>query len=435
MVLSSLSAAPAWAAMAAQSKADRVNVRSRPGFAGEIITQLKRGQTITILDTNTVSQPSPGEPSVWFKIGLPADAPLWVSADFVDPTTKTVTGDVLNVRAGPGLDYATVARAPHGTLLELRGPTSNGWLEIAPPQGAYGYVPTNWVTTPTGAELLPSEAAVASGIATTNPPPGSEGTNTLVGAMQGSGAAPTLPPPSGEGTNVTANPQPQTPAGGIAEMPTGLTGKAAEPAAAPSANASSPPAQPGGTNGLAWAMQFVPGNRLRSNPATPPSQPSTLVTSNAPPASELGESKPGAAASVAEQEATPPEVSTPPEAAAQPAAPGAAEPGAEAGTSQDLLQSGGHLRPSAADESEARRVRREGVVIRPSNFLAPSYYALKARDSGRTIDFLVTSRTEPINWREYHNKVVIVTGREYLDGRKIWKDIPILDVEDVEAVR
>ena len=87
------------------------------------------------------------------------------------------------------------------------------------------------------------------------------------------------------------------------------------------------------------------------------------------------------------------------------------------------------------NDAEARRVRREGVVVRPFNLQAPSFYALKARDSGRIINFLMTTRAEPLNWREFRGKVVIVSGREYLDHRSIWKGIPLLNVDTIEAVR
>ena len=87
------------------------------------------------------------------------------------------------------------------------------------------------------------------------------------------------------------------------------------------------------------------------------------------------------------------------------------------------------------DEARGRKVRREGVVVRPSNLQAPSHFALRSRESGRTINFLMTTRDEPIPWKDYRGKVVTVTGREYLDHRKTWDHIPILDVETIEAIR
>lgn len=87
------------------------------------------------------------------------------------------------------------------------------------------------------------------------------------------------------------------------------------------------------------------------------------------------------------------------------------------------------------NDAEARRVRREGRVVRAGNIQAPSFYALEARDSGKIINFLMTSRAEPLNWRQYHGRVVVITGREYLDRRRLWDDVPLLNVESIEAIR
>jgi hypothetical protein len=80
-------------------------------------------------------------------------------------------------------------------------------------------------------------------------------------------------------------------------------------------------------------------------------------------------------------------------------------------------------------------VRREGVVVRPVNITAPSFYALKLRDSGGLANFLIAPQSGPETFREYRGRVVIVTGREYLDRRSVWRHIPLLDVETIEAVR
>jgi len=77
-------------------------------------------------------------------------------------------------------------------------------------------------------------------------------------------------------------------------------------------------------------------------------------------------------------------------------------------------------------------VRREGKVVRPSNFAAPSFHALQAEDGKRKVNFLYTTRAEPIDWRQFRGKLVVVTGREYLDERPYWNGIPLLDVETIE---
>ncbi len=61
-------------------------------------------------------------------------------------------------------------------------------------------------------------------------------------------------------------------------------------------------------------------------------------------------------------------------------------------------------------------------------------FFLPAR-SKKTVNFLFSTRAEPINWKEYRGRVVIVSGREYLDSRFFWQKVPLLDVESIEAVR
>jgi uncharacterized protein YgiM (DUF1202 family) len=393
-----LTASRSHAAATAQSKADRVNVRSRPGYAGEIITQLKRGQQVAVLGTNSISNPAADEPALWFRVALPQDASLWVTSEFLDPATKAVTADVLNVRAGPSIDYAIVARAPKGTVLETHGAAEDGWIEVTAPQGAFGYVPANWVTL---------DGAAASSAGTTNAP-----TTASVPTIASTNTLAAIPP--GGSSNTVASARAQSP---VTPPPT-------RPSAAADALENAPARGTAKTqpDDLAWAMQFIDGPKpfrppptVSTNTPFPPTSGTRTSSMVIPPTSAVVAPDSGthATAEVSPKTPSPDTAALPPTTTAATA--GAAEP--------------------TTTEGEARRVRREGLVIRPSNIVAPSYYALEARDTGQTINFLLTSRPEPINWREYRGKVVIVTGREYLDSRKIWRGIPILDVEEIEAVR
>lgn len=374
-----------FAASTARSTADRVNVRSRPGYAGEIITQLSRDQEIVVLGTNTLSRPAADEPPVWLKIELPSGRPLWVSSDFVNPTTREVTADVLNVRAGPGLDFAVVGRVQKGAILETHGNERNGWIEVGAPQGSIGYVPANWVTfSGTGGQSATATASKVSGAT-------SEPTTNVAAATTTTPSSRTVvqPPPT------------------IASTPA--------PAPAPRAYQSAD---------MAWAMQFITPSGLDTGhkAPSPTVQSTTLPLSadtNAAFTPSLEPSEPVDVTRDAPAPAVAPGVD---------AAEGSTSPGTAAYTADSTVI-------ADSPPADARWVRREGLVIRPSNPLAPSFYALEARDSGKTINFLITSRPEPINWREYHNKIVIVTGREYLDGRRLWREIPLLDVEKIEAVR
>src|SRR5690242_682802 len=61
-------AAPVGATVNAEELAvvrENLNVRGQPSFAGEIITRLKKGEEVTILEEITLEKPKPGQPSKW----------------------------------------------------------------------------------------------------------------------------------------------------------------------------------------------------------------------------------------------------------------------------------------------------------------------------------------------------------------------------------
>jgi uncharacterized protein YgiM (DUF1202 family) len=370
--------AGAWA-VTAYSKADRVNVRSRPGFIGEIVTQLKKGQAVTVLDTVTLKKPAADEPPVWMKIELPPDSPAWASADFVDPATGRVKGDLLNVRAGPTYDHGIVARAKRGTTLKILAAGTNGWVQVAAPAGSIGFVPAAW--------LADSAAAVAA-MATHTPP---STTTTAPTVRQSEVATPGAT--SAPATNMTssATPAPRTNA-------VSTSTSAPAPAQARTTSRS--------LSNNAWLEQFVsrPSSnatvRAASAPDTSPSGTQTTPAATSPTAPETG--VPGQ-----------PSPTPAPESLTEPAVP----------------------EPVESPKPEGRWVRREGVVVRPVNITAPSFYALKLRDSGGLANFLIAPQSGPDTFREYRGRVVIVTGREYLDRRSVWRNIPLLEVETIEAVR
>src|SRR5258706_12218310 len=94
LVLLALAATPVVAAAnegeLAVVRENTLNVRGQPSFAGEIVTRLKRGEEVTILEEITLEKAKPGEPSKWAKIKMPANTPVWVSSLFIDPVDKKV---------------------------------------------------------------------------------------------------------------------------------------------------------------------------------------------------------------------------------------------------------------------------------------------------------------------------------------------------------
>lgn len=437
----------------AYSKADRVNVRSRPGFVGEIVTQLAKGQAVTVLETVSLRKPATDEPPVWLKIELPPETPVWANAEYVERTSGKVTADLLNVRSGPTYDHAILARAKKGATVKVLSPdpTTNGWIRIAAPAGAIGFVPASWfVTSPeavAAANPKPPAAPPAAARTSAAPAVGTGPTNAPPVAV-----APTRPsvPTEAGASKPSANATPTsgavaavpgTPRSTVAERDPKRTspgpGAAVPPTGAPTSTTS--------TNN-AWLEQFVakPTSTQTTTSSVPsavappsrPVEPARAV--EAPVASESGASMvvpPVAGAEGADRRAVD---SDPDPVAGEEDAPKrrwstpAPSPKAEATVRRyaDPLD-----RPAIVPGTPGRWVRREGIVVRPSNITAPSFYALKSRDGGRVIDFLVATGSSGDVFREYRGRVVIVTGREYRDRRSVWRDTPLLDVETLEAVR
>ena len=118
---------------------NNLNVRGQPSFTGEIITRLKKGEEVTVLEEITLEKSKPGEPSRWAKIKMPANTPVWVSSLFIDPIDKRVLTKRLNVRAGPSENYSVVGLLEQGAVIKEIS-TKGDWLEIELPSNAYAFV-------------------------------------------------------------------------------------------------------------------------------------------------------------------------------------------------------------------------------------------------------------------------------------------------------
>ncbi|MGO8696384.1 MAG: SH3 domain-containing protein [Limisphaerales bacterium] len=120
-------------------KSDAVNVRTQPGFGGEVLGHLKKGETVVVQAEITLVHAPKGEPAGWSEIALPADLPVWVDGRFIDSESHTVKARRINLRGGPGENFAIVGRLNKGaTVTEIR--KRNDWMAIQAPSNAYAYV-------------------------------------------------------------------------------------------------------------------------------------------------------------------------------------------------------------------------------------------------------------------------------------------------------
>lgn len=160
---------------AAVALSKNVNVRAQAAINSEIVTHVKQGDIVTVLETVT-KKAGPDEPDRWAKISLPTGATVWTHASFIDPATKAVKPARLNVRSGPGENFSVLGRIEKGTVvheLERKG----DWIKIEAPTNSYAFVAAHLFTQDSGqlAAAL-ARTAPAPTVTAVTPPPA----NTIV---------------------------------------------------------------------------------------------------------------------------------------------------------------------------------------------------------------------------------------------------------------
>lgn len=156
----------------AVSKQDNVNVRGQAAINSEVVTRLKKGQAVTILEEITLKKPGEDEPAKWCRIALPTNVAVWVFADYVDVETHSVKPRRLNLRSGPGENYSVLGRIEKGTKVTVLT-NKESWLKIEAPADAYGFVAAHLLEKPVAPPVIvavkpPPPTVVA---VVTNPPP------------------------------------------------------------------------------------------------------------------------------------------------------------------------------------------------------------------------------------------------------------------------
>ncbi len=152
----------------AVSKQGNVNVRAQAAINSEVVTQLKKGQLVSVLEEVTLKKAKADEPAQWFRIALPADAVVWVHGDYVDKDSKAVRPRRLNLRAGAGENYSVVGRVERGTVLTVLG-EKGLWLKVAAPANSFGFVAAHLLSKDPAA-VAAAQGAAAPVVAVQTPP-------------------------------------------------------------------------------------------------------------------------------------------------------------------------------------------------------------------------------------------------------------------------
>lgn len=99
---------------------NNVNVRVRPDANSEIVTQLRQGENVIVLEKQ----------DEWTKIIGPSHSKCWVFKDGVNDSV--IIKDSVNMRCGPGAAYPVLARLKKGTNVQVLE-TFGDWVKIDPP--------------------------------------------------------------------------------------------------------------------------------------------------------------------------------------------------------------------------------------------------------------------------------------------------------------
>lgn len=142
--------------------ADNVNLRGQAGLLGEVVGQVKKGDTVSILSEITLDKPKAGEPAHWAKIALPAGTKVWINSRFVDVTNKVVAVKKLNLRGGPGENYSVLGVVEKGTTI-TEVASKGDWTQIETPATAFAFVAAAYLRqeVPVSAPNVPVTPVVA----------------------------------------------------------------------------------------------------------------------------------------------------------------------------------------------------------------------------------------------------------------------------------
>lgn len=117
----------------ARVKADRVNMRARPGLNYEVVLQVGYGDLLTVAGK---------EGEEWVGVMPPAGAFAWVHEEYVEDGKVSVAR--LNARSGPGINYSVLGRLGRGADV-VPVEQFGEWIKIAAPADALLWVHTEFI--------------------------------------------------------------------------------------------------------------------------------------------------------------------------------------------------------------------------------------------------------------------------------------------------
>ncbi len=125
---------------AVTTSGDVLNVRKSASTGSSVLTTLKKGSYVTLISKT----------GSWWKVEYANNRYGYCHTAYITPVegkpvTVRTSGDVLNVRSGPGISYSRIAALPQGTTVMLRS-SSNGWSRVLYHGTKLGYVSSQYLT-------------------------------------------------------------------------------------------------------------------------------------------------------------------------------------------------------------------------------------------------------------------------------------------------
>jgi uncharacterized protein YgiM (DUF1202 family) len=123
--------------------ANHVNVRTKAGLVGEVLTHMTNGESVVVIEEVHLKKSGPDEPSAWAKVLLPPEAHVWVKSSLLD-TNNAVATKKVNLRGGPGEAYGVVGTLQKGdavTAIDTKGE----WTQIQAPTNAYAFMAAQYL--------------------------------------------------------------------------------------------------------------------------------------------------------------------------------------------------------------------------------------------------------------------------------------------------
>ncbi|HWC60168.1 MAG TPA: SH3 domain-containing protein, partial [Verrucomicrobiae bacterium] len=123
--------------------ANHVNIRSKAGLVGEVLTHVTNGEPVTVIEEIHLKKSGPDEPSAWAKILLPPETHVWVKSSLLD-SNNAVSVKKVNLRAGPGENYGVLGTVNKGDVVQVMD-TKGEWTQIQAPTNAYAFMAAQYL--------------------------------------------------------------------------------------------------------------------------------------------------------------------------------------------------------------------------------------------------------------------------------------------------